>query len=209
MKPLSSYYKHKGMADGHENQCIDCKRSRARAKAKERRQDAEWVAKRREKDRERYHENRKNEEWVSRQRETARKTYERSKEDIEWVYRKRDRNNKNKRSVVRTPRSAEQIRDVMSRYNAKYPEKYLAKSRSQNLRKEGFEKHHWNYSEGFEKNVIWLTRTQHNYLHRYMEYDGERMMYRCTRNVGSFERGDLLDTKFRHIKYYLTLKKQI
>lgn len=134
---------------------------------------------------------RKNPEWIEKEKIRAREKYHRLYSD------------------GRHQPSADNKKKTISRYDERYPEKKRCKNKSSHLKKDGFEKHHWNYSEGFERNVVWLTRKEHNYLHRYMEYDQERMMYRCTRNVGLFVIGDLLDTKYRHIKYLLTLKQNI
>lgn len=98
--------------------------------------------------------------------------------------------------------SREQSREQKQKYKDKYPEKYLAHCKCSHLYRDGFEKHHWNYSEGYEKDVLWLTKEEHNYLHRYMQYDQERMMYRCTRDAYNFKMLDLLDTKEKHMEYY-------
>jgi len=161
-KPLSAYYKHKQMADGHLNKCKECTKK-----------DSINT----------YNVNMKNQDWVLKERDRCR----------------------NKGSGVS---SKQQKRMQMQRYKDAFPEKNRAKNKSSHIRKDGFEKHHWNYSEGFEKSVIWLKTKEHSYLHRYMEYDRERFMYRCIANVGPFINGELLDTKYRHIKYFLLLRRE-
>ncbi len=62
-----------------------------------------------------------------------------------------------------------------------FPEKYNAHKKSQRIKSpKGKQKHHWSYAEGFEKDVIFLTISEHSKLHRYSIYDQERMMYRRT-----------------------------
>lgn len=80
------------------------------------------------------------------------------------------------------------------RWSAKYPEKRYASNRSQHLKPPtaGVEKHHWNYSEAHQKDVIWLTKKEHMKAHRFMVYDQERMMYR------RYDTNELLDTKEKH-----------
>jgi hypothetical protein len=96
--------------------------------------------------------------------------------------------------------------DIISRskainlYKEKYPEKINAKNKSSHLRMSGYEKHHWSYCEGFEKDVIFLTTKEHAKLHRYMIYDQERMMYRDLKGV-------LIDTKDKCFKYLKQIEK--
>lgn len=82
----------------------------------------------------------------------------------------------------------------------KFPEKRRAKNKSTRLRKEGFEKHHWNYSEGFEKDVIWMTKKDHCKLHRYLIYDKIKFIYNTMD-------GNALNTKEKHLKYWLIINK--
>ncbi len=103
----------------------------------------------------------------------------------------------------------ESKRSSQKKYKLKYPEKYSAQCKSSSLYKEGFEKHHWSYREGYEKDVLWLTKKEHSYLHRYMQYDQERMLYRCTRDAGDFKLLDLLDTREKHMKYFKAMSNVI
>ena len=89
----------------------------------------------------------------------------------------------------------------MKNYKEKYPEKYRAKKLSQRIKPPiGFEKHHWNYNEGFEKDVLFMTNEEHNLLHRYSIYDQERMMYRKLN-------GELLDSMDKLKEYFWNIKK--
>ncbi len=83
---------------------------------------------------------------------------------------------------------------AIDRYNKKYPEKKRAKSKMGKLKPlvKGNHLHHWNYSEGFEKDVIELSVRDHNLLHRNMIYDQDLMMYRNSKGV-------LLDTRQSHL----------
>lgn len=169
-KPLSAYYKHKQMADGHLNKCKDCTRKDVHNRTENLKLNPEWVEKEKERAREKYHR----------------------------LY-----------NDGRHKPSFESKKKSIDVYYNKYPEKKRAKNLSSNLKKNGYHKHHWSYREGFEKDVIWLTCIEHNYLHRYLNYDQERQLYRCIKSTASFEKGDLLDSKYRHIRYYLELKKII
>jgi hypothetical protein len=86
------------------------------------------------------------------------------------------------------------------KYNEKYPEKYKARNKSQRMqRAKGNHLHHWNYSKGFEKDVIELSVKDHNLLHRNMIYDQDLMMYRDLK-------GNLLNTKESHLKLLILIK---
>lgn len=86
----------------------------------------------------------------------------------------------------------------IERYKKKYPERVRANNKSSHIKvPKGLEKHHWNYNEGFEKDIIFLTVSDHNKLHRYTIYDQEKMMYRRSN-------GKLIDTREKcekHIHY--------
>ena len=85
-------------------------------------------------------------------------------------------------------------REYMERWLDKYPEKRSAHIKSQRIKRESEEIHHWSYNPEHHKDVFHLTRKDHNKAHRFLIYDQERMMYRTLS-------GELLDTKKRHEKY--------
>ena len=97
--------------------------------------------------------------------------------------------------------TVEQKKKAMERYISKYPEKYVAKIKSQRIPcAKGNHLHHWSYSEEHYKDVIELSVSDHALLHRNMIYDQERMMYRNTDGI-------LLDAKQSHIDLLLEIKK--
>ena len=54
-KPLSDYYKHKQMGDGHLNKCKDCTKKDTKERADELLKDPDWVEKEQARHREKYH----------------------------------------------------------------------------------------------------------------------------------------------------------
>ena len=55
IKPLTEYYKHKRMGDGHLNKCKDCTKKDVDERVKRLRKDPEWVEKEKARGREKYH----------------------------------------------------------------------------------------------------------------------------------------------------------
>lgn len=96
----------------------------------------------------------------------------------------------------------ERKKEIMDRYKNKYPEKILAHHAAQRSKQkpivDGNHLHHWSYNEEHWTDLIELTELEHNKLHRYMEYDQERKMYRT---IG----GVLIDTREAHIEYFKSL----
>ena len=84
---------------------------------------------------------------------------------------------------------------TMDRYKKKYPEKVKAKNCTQNLPcKKGNNLHHWSYNRKHYKDVIELSISDHNLIHRFLKYDQETFFYKDLNGV-------LLDTRERHENY--------
>ena len=55
VKPLSDYYKHKAMSDGHLGKCKDCTKLDSKKRELELRKNPEWVEKEKVRQREKHH----------------------------------------------------------------------------------------------------------------------------------------------------------
>lgn len=165
-KPLSEYYKHKQMNDGHLNKCKECTKKDSDKREKELRKNIEWVEKEKERSREKYY--------------------------------RLDYKNKYKPTQERK-------KEIIGNYNEKYPEKLIAKIKSQHLKPSicGNHLHHWSYNEEHYCDVIELSVEIHYKTHRYMIYDQERKMYRRTDTM------ELLDSKETHIVFINSLTNRL
>lgn len=96
--------------------------------------------------------------------------------------------------------TVEQKKSAMKRYKEKYPEKQLAKNKTQRMspKTKGNHLHHWSYNKEHWKDIIELTIEEHNIAHRHMIYDQERMMYRTLKGI-------LLDSRQLHHEYIQTI----
>lgn len=89
----------------------------------------------------------------------------------------------------------EEKKKVIERYNNKYPEKLKARNLTSHIRAgKGNHIHHWSYNDEHMKDVFILSIKNHNELHRFIEYDQPKKMYRDLE-------GNLLDTREKHEEY--------
>ena len=92
--------------------------------------------------------------------------------------------------------TTERKREILKTYRQKFPEKYLASKYTEifSEKESGYNLHHWSYNEEHWLDTIKLTIKEHHFIHRYIIYDQERMMYRNLNGI-------LLDTKELHLSY--------
>jgi hypothetical protein len=93
--------------------------------------------------------------------------------------------------------SSDKKKEIIKKHNQKYPEKALSRKYTEIFltKKEGYNLHHWSYNQEDWLDIIELSVKEHAFLHRFIKYDQERMMYRDLSGI-------LLDTKERHLKYF-------
>lgn len=103
---------------------------------------------------------------------------------------KEDRRRKNG-TATKTDASA-----TRDKYRCDFPDKYGAHRASRNIEiLKGEHRHHWSYNVEHWRDIIKLTSKDHLIIHRYMNYDNERKMYRRLDGI-------LLDTREESERYY-------
>ncbi len=63
-------------------------------------------------------------------------------------------------------------------------------------------KHHWSYDEKYLTDLVFLKPENHKLVHGTMEIDEDKKYYR-----GIFGDGPLLNTKLKHLRYVISIKK--
>lgn len=134
----------------------------------------------------------------------TKKRYKKKVSDPEWHEKEKSRGREKYYRLGYKDKNkpdSEQKRLDMKRYKDKYPEKVNTRNKSSHLRAvvKGNQLHHWSYNEEHCKDVIELSVSDHAKLHRYTEYDQERMMYRIASS------GYLLDSRPIVLAYCLTI----
>lgn len=125
--------------------------------------------------------------------------------DPEWLEKERERNREkyhNQPHLFKKP-STEKKREIIRRYQQKYPEKYLASKYTEIFldKEKGFNLHHWSYKQENWLDVFKLTIKDHNFIHRKLIYNQE---FLCFMEKDS---GVLLDTREKHSTYIDKLLK--
>ena len=131
---------------------------------------------------------------------------EKLRKDPEWIFKEKKR--QRDKSVrlnygVKYKRTPAQKKEIIKRYVQKFPEKKLATQYTGIFltKVSGMNLHHWSYNQEDWLDVIELTIKEHGFIHRYIVYDQERMMYRDLKGI-------LLDTKEAHLRYYEECKEK-
>jgi len=128
------------------------------------------------------------------------------KDTLEYKERERERAKAYYHTVVVPKKPARQYsiytkKDYKKMTELKYPEKKRAVKCVHNKKYNHGDNHHhhWSYNKQHVYDWILLAPIEHKFIHKYIIYDQEQMMYR---NLD----GILLDTKESHIEYFEEVK---
>ena len=119
--------------------------------------------------------------------------YQKKIKDINWIEKERER--------CREKYSRLDYKNKYSFHNEKF--KFRKSSKFKNIHrylklKRNEEAHHWNYNEGYERDVFILSNSNHKKVHLQMFLDIEFLLYRT-------KTGELLETKQKHEMYINSL----
>jgi hypothetical protein len=118
----------------------------------------------------------------------------RKKKDPIWLKKEAARCREKSKRLGKPASSNNSLRG--KKYKERYPEKYYCKMLAHRLPcLDGHNLHHWSYNSEHAKDVIMLSIEDHAKVHRYMNYDQERKMYRTLGGV-------LIDSREAAEKYY-------
>ncbi len=130
----------------------------------------------------------------------SKKREQQLREDPEWVMKEKRRGREKYYRLeyrgLYNP-SHEKKKETIKKYHQKYPEKCLARKYTEIFLTKNSEinLHHWSYNQEDWLDIIELSIKDHHFIHRYIIYDQERMMYRDLNGV-------LLNTKENHLQYF-------
>lgn len=126
-------------------------------------------------------------------KEDSNSKYKDKIKNAEWIFAERIKNAKRSPVKKRTP---EKISEKNRRYRERYPYKVSANNSVKRVKcPVGYHKHHWSYNKEHHKDIFILTSKDHLTIHRFMQHDEERLMYRRLDGV-------LLDSRESAEKYY-------
>jgi hypothetical protein len=129
----------------------------------------------------------------------VKKNEEKLRQDPEWVAKEKKRGRDKyyrlgyKDLYKSTP---EKKKEIMKRYNQKFPEKALARKYTEIYltKNSNLHLHHWSYNQEDWLDVIQLSIKEHGIVHRNLNYHQEYMMFFTKEGV-------ILDTKEKHLEF--------